>query len=174
MTADSNGAAGDDRIHRFITSLEQLDVGAHARLKRNAGSGLADARDVLGLFYRLLPPGIPQPQHERYFLIATLYPLADSGAHRNLGATLRAARSPKNGAGLDRRVEVLLDSDAEQLPFRLRQAVRFAQSSRVPVNWAKLLRDVLWWDHPDRFVQLRWAESYFREVPPNQSGRARG
>ena len=100
---------------------------------------------------------------EAYFLVATLYPLAESGSHRNLGATLRAARTAGNSPGIDRRMEVLLEADVEQLPFRLRQAVRFAQSNRVPVNWRQLLRDVLWWEHPDRFVQRQWAEAYFGE-----------
>lgn len=165
MSDRDAGATGDTRVYTFIERLEKLDVGAKARLKRNAGLSLAEARDVLGLFYRLLPAAVPGYQQERYFMIATLYPLADGGRHRNLGATLRAARLPMNGAGLDRRVEALLDADTEQLRFRLRQAIRFAQSNRVPVNWPQLLRDVLRWDHPDRFVQRQWAEAYFSASP---------
>jgi CRISPR system Cascade subunit CasB len=55
----------------------------------------------------------------------------------------------------------LLDADLVQLHFRLRQAAKFLQSCRVRVNWLQLLEDVLQWEHPDRFIQQRWARSYF-------------
>ena len=90
-----------------------------------------------------------------------VYPLAESGGAANFGASLRAARTDMNARGLDRRVEALLDADAGQLPFRLRQAVRFTQANRVPVNWTELLRDVLQWDQPSSFVQRKWAAAYF-------------
>ncbi len=156
----------DDRmsnpqVAEFCERLSRLDAGERARLKRNAGQRLAEARDALGLFYRLLPPGVPVAQEEIYFLLATLYPLADGDGQGDLGASLRLARRSKFAKGLDRRVEILLDADEAQLPFRLRQAVRFLASNRVRVNWAFLLQDLLRWTHPSRFIQQRWARSYF-------------
>lgn len=147
----------------FIRRLEQLDTGERARLKRNAGHTLNEARDVTGLFYRLLPYGIHTAQEETYFLVATLFPLAEGGTKGDLGDALRQARTDKNAKGLDRRVESLLDADPTQLAFRLRQAVHFVQSCRKKVNWAQLLEDLLAWDHPDRYVQQRWARSYYAE-----------
>ncbi len=72
--------------------------------------------------------------------------------------------SPKNAKGLDRRVEILLDADEMQLPYRLRQAIHFLQANRTRgtlVNWPQLLEDLLNWAHPTRFVQRKWAKSYF-------------
>lgn len=148
----------------FVKRLAGLDVGARARLRRNAGLKLEESRDVFGVFYRLLPPGVPERNQWAYFLVATLYPIAESGHNDNFGATLRKAQSENNSAGLDRRIETLLDSDPEQLAFRLRQAVRFARSNRVPVNWRQLLLDLLQWEYPSRHVQRKWAEAYFGEV----------
>lgn len=150
-----------DQIHRFIHHLQELDSGERARLKRAAGRPLAEARDVLGLFYQLLPRGVPAGHEEIYFLIATLFPMADAGLGGDLGASLRRARLTKADPGLDRRVRILLDSDAGQLAFRLRQVVRLIQSRRASVNWSELLKDLLYWSHPDRFVQRRWARAYF-------------
>ena len=115
----------------------------------------------LGLFYRLLPFGIGIAQEEIYFLLATLYPLADGGGSGNFGSSLRHARDPKNHKGLDRRVEILLDSDNTQLPFRLRQAVRFVKSNNAAVNWQILLKDLLRWHYVNRIVQKQWARAYF-------------
>ncbi len=157
-----------ETVSRFVGRLEELDVGGRARLRRNAGTSLSEARNAMSLFFRLLPPNVAEYHHETYFMIATLFPLcesmgtgAEAGRTRNLGATLRSARNDNNGSGLDRRMEALLESDPEQLRFRLRQAIRLARSARLTVDWAQLLRDVLLWDHPDKFVQRRWAEAYF-------------
>ena len=145
----------------FISRLERLDAGDRARLKRNAGKTLTEAHNALGLFYNLLPQGVPQYQEEVYFLVATLFPFAEGGSGKDFGTHLYLAQSTKNSKGLDRRVENLLDADFMQLHFRLRQAVNFLHSCRVHVSWQQLLDDLLQWDHPDRFIQKRWARSYF-------------
>ena len=149
------------KIATFFERLERLDAGGRARLKRSAGKPLAESRDALGLFYSVLPWGVSAFQEEVYFLAATLFPMADGGGKGDLGTSLRQACQSKNSKGLDRRVEILLDADAAQLPFRLRQAIRFLASCQVRVNWPRLLEDLLYWTHPDRFVQRRWARSYF-------------
>lgn len=158
-------------VQAFVKSLGNLDAGERARFKRNAGNTLNDSRDVLGLFYRLLPSDVRPYEHQQYFLVATLFPIATgTGKDRNFGATLRLARQSTSGAALDRRVETLLDTDAEQLPFRLRQTVRLVQSHRVGVNWARLLVDLLGWGAPSRHVQRQWAETYFRaQRPPSRA-----
>ncbi len=146
----------------FISKLRQLDRGDLARLKRNAGETLESSRQALSLFYRLLPYGVPGIQEEIYFLVATLYPLADECSSGDFGASLHRARGDEKYAkGLDKRVENLLDADMGQLPFRLRRSIQFLHSQRVRVNWVGLLDDLLWWSHPDRKVQQRWARSYF-------------
>jgi hypothetical protein len=43
------------RVDEFITALERLDNAGRARLKRNAGRSLHEARDVHRIFYRALP-----------------------------------------------------------------------------------------------------------------------
>jgi CRISPR system Cascade subunit CasB len=149
------------RVQVFISRLENLDPGDRARLKRCAGKSLAEANDALGLFYSLLPHGVSPFQEETFFLVATLYPLAEGGSSGDLGLALRKAQNMQNAKGLDRRVEVLLDADEEQLPFRLRQAIHFLQSCRTRVDWCQLLDDLLQWNQPQKYIQQRWARSYF-------------
>lgn len=150
----------DPKVKEFLQRLSALDAGDKARLKRDAGKTIAEAQSI-GLFYRLLPFGLTLAQEETYFLVATLYPLAEGGGNGNLGASLRGARNPQNERGLNRRVEILLDSDATQLPFRLRQAIRFLKSNDVRVNWQQLLEDLLKWNRPSHIVQKQWARAYF-------------
>jgi CRISPR system Cascade subunit CasB len=158
----------------FVAALERLDAGGRARLKRNAGRTLAEARDIHRVFFQALPYEVREHEQEDYFLIATLFPLVAHHAQAgSLGATLRqvhhlrgaphANRENHQVSSLERRFQTLLDSDREQLPFRLRQAVRLIAAHRdeARLNWEQLLRDVRQWEHPERFVQLRWARDYF-------------
>jgi CRISPR system Cascade subunit CasB len=150
------------QVAAFCERLGRLNPGDRARLKRSAGKTLAESgHNALGLFYSILPGGVSPYQEDAYFLVATLYPLADLGKSGDFGAALRRARQDKYAGGLDRRVKILLDADERQLPFRLRQAVHFLRAQRVPVNWPLLLQDLLAWGHPERFVQRQWARSYF-------------
>lgn len=149
-----------ERIQKFVENLKGLDSGDKAKLKRNAGKRLSDARHI-GTFYRILPFGTPQYEEESFFLVATLYPLADSGSMKNFGYSLQRAKDSQNGKGMDRRIEVLIDSDETQLPFHLRQAVRLIHSKNVPVNWEQLLKDLIGWSHADKYVQKQWVRDYF-------------
>jgi CRISPR system Cascade subunit CasB len=160
----------DPQVKTFLEKLTQLDAGNKAKLKRDAGKTIAEAQSI-GLFYRLLPYGLNAAQEETYFLTATLYPIAESGAAGNLGASLRRARDPKNHKGLDRRIEILLDADKTQLPFRLRQAIQFLKSKRVSVNWQRLIEDLQKWNRPSRIAQKQWARAYFAlpEAPTDEN-----
>lgn len=163
---------------RFMAGLAALDAGGLARLRRCAGQTLTESRNVYDVFFSLVV-GTPHADYhqETYFLLATLYALTTRGSDArrpgggvSLGLALRALRQEQLAAtgrnaddkiSLDRRVAALLDADAEQLPFRLRQIVRLVHSHDQQLDWSKLLRDLLNWEHPKRFVQPRWAREYY-------------
>lgn len=161
----------DSPITQFIERLKGLDPGDRARLKRNAGNSLEEARQATGLFFRLLPPTVNRYHEPWYFLVATLYPLAEPGQTGNLGHALHLARQKRTqgGAGFDRRFEVLLDADDDQVSFRLRQIVRLLHSAEIPIDWPQLLQDLIRWNHPKRFVQESWARSYYAVDPQTPS-----
>ncbi len=177
----------EKQVAQFIGNLSQLDDGDRARLKRNAGKSLAESRDVRLLFYsHVAPRGMAAWQEERYFLLATLYPLdkakrrerrptaeddeesATTGSFASFGKSFRMARTDVNKAGLDRRFARLLDADLEDLTFQLRQAVSRLSSEWLPIDWAQLTRDIMNWDHPTHYVQRQWARDYVAAEPQKQ------
>lgn len=153
------------QIRQFVAALERLDQAGRARLRRNAGRSLDEARDGLTVFYQILPYDLAPRHYESYFLIATLYPLAPSLVEkRGFGLTLRRIRDIRGAIGaksLDRRVRSLIDCDMMQLPYKLRQCIRLASASALGVDWIGLLTDILNWSKNDRLVQLRWTKDYF-------------
>jgi|LFRM01.2.fsa_nt_gb CRISPR system Cascade subunit CasB len=115
------------------------------------------------------------PQEEIYFLLATLYPLNDGQApNGDFGSSFAQLRMKRESESLDRRMNILLDSDFDwdaqgrlkggELGFRLRQAVKLLASEDIGVNWVVLLEDLLRWSHPDKYIQKRWARSYYGTV----------
>lgn len=151
------------RVVDFVANLSKLDSGDRARLKRDAGKDMVEARS-LGLFFRLLPHDTPDRYEAAYFLAATLYPLSEPGYGGCLGDSLRRLRDPdpKKSKALDRRFEILLDADAAQLVFRLRQVMRLLKTNHVQVDWQVLTEDLLNWNSPYRSVQKKWARAYFK------------
>lgn len=176
------------QVAEFIGKLSQLDDGDRARLKRNAGKSLAESHGVRLLFYsRVAPRGLAEWQEERYFLLATLYPL-DKAQHRrdrhapdkdtaeaspvgrigSFGHSFRLARTEQNKPGLDKRFARLLDAKVEDLSFHLRQSVARLTNEGLPIDWAQLTDDVLRWDHPQRTIQRQWARDYVAAEPREQ------
>ena len=151
---------------QFIQKLKELkehNKGAFARLKRSAGNTLAESRGVHATFYSILPYGLSKKKEGVYFLVATLYSLADDAKIGSLGRAMRNGKDKnKTGEkGYDRRLQVLLDADDDQLPFRLRQIMKLLKAAEIPVNWEELLRDLFKWNYPDRPTQEKWARDYY-------------
>ena len=165
----SEQTIGPDLVGQFCRALEGLDAADRARLRRAAGRSLAEAGDALSVFYRILPHGVLTLQEEAYFLVASIYPLGMGGGHGDFGAVLKRVRAQGGEKGTDSRMRYLLDADEAQLPFRLRQAVHYAKSCGVAVDWPALLQDLLYWDHPDRFVQKKWARSYYGQTQTQEA-----
>lgn len=182
----------EKQVAAFVANLRKLENDDRARLKRNAGKSMNESNKVQLLFYsRVLPYGAPRRQEERYFLLATLYPLDKAQRRRDQaitqpddGATPPARsfssfgrsflllkekdKDKKNETGLDRRFARLLDADVEDLPFQLRQAVTRVVNDDVFIDWAQLTHDVLNWDHAQRYVQRNWARDYVAAEPQKQ------
>lgn len=163
--------AGSTPVEEFVSRLEELarrdsaraDL---ARLRRCVGRTLSESPSVYQLFYRLLPYKVRghERDEERYFLTATLFAVDPrSSSARDFGASMRTVATARGAGseGVDRRMAVLLDASGEDLAFRLRQTVDLAAAADVGVNWRQLLSDLLWWDHPARRTQRRWARSYY-------------
>ncbi len=179
----ANAAQNREVIRDFISNLERLDAGGRARLKRNAGRTLNQARDAYQVFFNALPRVVTDERiQEDYFLIATLYAV---GTHRenprptnpprSLGASLRQVRLQVKDANadrqisLDKRFQALLDADREQLPFRLGQIVRLLATHQIAIDWRRLLQHVRSWNAEDRWVQLAWARDYYTTTSEQSS-----
>jgi CRISPR system Cascade subunit CasB len=115
--------------------------------------------------YRYVVPFLPEKERtgEHYFLVASLFAMHPDAAPRGrtMGAVFRAIRGEPESESIEKRFVHLLSADAEDVGDYLRQGVSLARSKGVPVDYHRLLNDLRYWAHRDRFVQLQWARDYW-------------
>src|ERR1043166_318223 len=87
------------------------------------------------------------------------------GAGISVGRALARVRDKSGSESIEGRFVALLDAHAEDIGHHLRYAIALLRSNEIPIDWDKLLSDVLAWDHEDRGVQRRWARNFWKDQP---------
>lgn len=110
-------------------------------------------------------------RREMHYLVAGLW-----AAHWREGragqplplAKACAMHQLKSGsASTERRFINLLDSDAEQLPHRLRQMIALLKEQDI--DFAALLKDIVYWNDEQKRTQNAWARDFYRTLNHNTS-----
>ncbi|HBR14934.1 MAG TPA: type I-E CRISPR-associated protein Cse2/CasB [Candidatus Omnitrophica bacterium] len=102
-----------------------------------------------------------------YYLVAGLWALHWRDRSNDTGQSLANACwilywANEQSPSIERRFITLIDADSEQLPYRLRQMVALLKEYEVDFN--NLSRDLLSWNHPDKFIQIRWAREFYNQA----------
>jgi CRISPR system Cascade subunit CasB len=191
---DSVPEARRDARRDFVTSLyrlqEAIDAGGHlahaarrdvARLRRST-AGPQQQMQAYEIVFRHDPP---EAEQQAWLLLAGLFainpqPRPTGGDRRSLGGSLRRLARKQNqvpgsdvaaeaSSPLDRRFTQLLSVGVDALPHYLRQCLHLLRTESVPVNYYRLLDDliVLCGDDPQKrqLVRLRWARDFYRPDP---------
>lgn len=161
----------DSPTFPFVTYLENLRDGdpssaraALATLRRALGREPGEDANLLRYVVPFLPPESSAPWAERpYFLIAPLFALHPTeGGSGNMGSHfVQVQQGKQNVDAIERRFTALLATHDDDLPYHLRQAVSLCKANNVSIDWHQLFRDVKGWGHPERWVQRRWANSFW-------------
>lgn len=149
----------------FIQYLEGLqeDRGALAALRRGLGQPPGRAPDMYRYVVPWLPEKVSREGEAAHYMVASLFAYHPLAAYRgDIGAHLRKTFSGEgDNAATERRFTTLLSAHSDDLPVYLRQAVSFLKSKGVAIHWEQLFRDLRNWNHPEGFVQRRWARSFW-------------
>ena len=109
-----------------------------------------------------------------HYLVAALWAAhwreGRTGAAQPLARACAAHQLKSGSASTERRFINLLDADREQLPHCLRQMT--ALLNEQPIDFDRLLSDLLGWHRDDKHTQNAWARDFYRTLNPasqNQS-----
>ena len=177
-------------LQRIVELYQRGDTAKLASLRRAAGEtlGAETARNVFWVYAYLGNPPKDHPNTALWesarFLTGTLLAFdrdtlegKANTQDMSLATTLRGLTGAKTDKEIEehpltRRFRILLDADLSwdgasgELPYRLRQIVRYALQKDARIAWDRLLRDVQDWNSPTRKVQKKWARDYFSPYLP--------
>jgi CRISPR system Cascade subunit CasB len=162
-----------ERAEKFFISLHQRiakDSGAKAELKR-ALSG--EERHLRNTYSLVLPylGDVKEWQQDMWILVAALaayYPQEVKLEQRDFGFSCRRIDPSNDSGGADRRFRALLDTSLTDIRSPLTNLVRQMKSKGIRVDYPQLLIDLLQWDHPNQYIQDRWARTFWGAAAPNQ------
>jgi CRISPR system Cascade subunit CasB len=180
MTTTTSKNARLERAKTFLDSLKQRiknDSGAKATLKR-ALSG--NDRHIRQTYSLLLPylDGIPEWQQDIWIFVACLDTYHDQEKEpipRNFAHSCLDLHNSSESKGSERRFRALLDTDLADIQSPITALVRQIKNKKdkkMGVYYPQLIADLCNWDHPDQFVQDRWARTFWRAAAPDMADEA--
>jgi CRISPR system Cascade subunit CasB len=157
----------DDRQKSFVGHLLTLakegqeDRGALADLR----SGLGKEPGEMARVHKHVVPYLPEKSYDDrwYYVTATLF--GSFSKHQNgqsLGSAFRPLRAKSES--IEARFVALLNAHAEDLDNHLRHVISLLKTNEEPLDWFTLFDDLLHWDYPEGYVQLRWARDFYKSV----------
>ncbi|HEY3488636.1 MAG TPA: type I-E CRISPR-associated protein Cse2/CasB [Candidatus Deferrimicrobiaceae bacterium] len=103
-------------------------------------------------------------RREAHYLVAGLWAAhwrsGRSGECVPLARACSSHMKDANSSSTENRFIALLDSDRDQLPYRLRQMVSLLKDRNI--DFDNLLKGLLWWNDDKRRTQNEWARSFYR------------
>jgi CRISPR system Cascade subunit CasB len=167
----------EENIFRFVGMLKRLNNpdnpnrGALAMLRRGLGRPLGEVADMYPIIVPYLPDKIYRKEEKMFYLIGALFAWHPSNTEKgNFGDSLKILAAARGESeSLERRFISLLNCHTDDLPDHIRQHVGLQKSGDIPINWTQLFKDILKWDHPDKFVQKKWAKSFWAKENPEKN-----
>jgi len=170
MTTTSSHLEGETNFLKAVTERINKDSGAKASFKR-ALSG--EHRHILRVYPFVLPylEGIHEQQWHLWIFVACLAIFHDQAfepAPRSFAQSCWDLQNSGKSQGPERRFKTLLDTDLADIkpPFAaLVRQIKSKKDTKIPVYYPQLIYDLCFWDHPDQFIQDRWAKDFWRTLP---------
>jgi CRISPR system Cascade subunit CasB len=179
LTNNSEPSPFFQRLYKIARDKDRANLSSLRKSLGRAEGAQLLAYPVIGSF---LPSKQRAWDEAKFILIAGLFAShidlenpklsfkGDFGASFKNFQKACAAESPGAYDGIDKRFSHLLESEAEDLPIRLRHAVSLLKSKSIDIDWPQLLKDLIGWGNPDRYVQKQWARSYWTpSINPEES-----
>lgn len=155
-----------EKNKEFIGTLSNLGAGDLAILRRCGDDYFSNPR-ALPVFAK-----IGALNSNVRSLIAVLYSVFHSEGQKpnilekfNFGQTyffaLKGDNNDFKAENHDKRFKMIIASDFEQIPFRLRQLVKLIKSKDGMIDFADLLNDLYSWNSDSRWVQRKWVRGFY-------------
>lgn len=152
---------------RYLAGLAaEEDRAALAALRRGLGRSPGTAPELFPHVARFFPNDPTRGSRsleDAMFTVAALFGMLPN--HRKgAGSPLKVLRQlDLESESTERRVLSLLNADIETLPTHLRHLIALIRghAPERQLDYGMLLHHITQWDHPERWVQRRWARDWW-------------
>lgn len=157
-------------VEHLVKLSERKDRGALAALRRGLARPPGSAPEMHRYVASWADGESSRWREDVYYIVAALFayhPIqwnSDKEARPDLGDSFARLRRVEGVSeeGIERRFTALLSIHMEDLYVHLRHAVSLLKSNGVSIDWVRLLDDLKYWGHEDRFIQRNWARAFWR------------
>ncbi|MDD4079927.1 MAG: type I-E CRISPR-associated protein Cse2/CasB [Eubacteriales bacterium] len=151
-------------VDSFVARLKTLPVADRTALKRSLGLPLqeADAK-AAAAFYKVYQRNSAWDEDVCFITACAAAAFHNCGGPEKEFA-LRLREMGAQSTGVENKLLQLLDiprKPENYFAVKLGRLLRQTLSKGLNVDFAQLLRDLLQWEHPSRFVQLKWARDFY-------------
>ncbi len=147
---------------------KRQDRAALAHLRRGLARKPGESMEMFPYVGRFVNEKTNAAHDRAVFLTSALF--ADySDAPPNAGDLGRSVKQiSEKSDSIERRFVALLDADADDLHYYLRQMIDLLKANNVAVNWTELFKDIRGWSSESRYVQKKWARSFWGSAETNK------
>lgn len=148
----------------FLSRIYRMTKEQKTHLRKSLGRPLTCGTPAWKDYVSLAAPVQTEEERQIYFFVAGVAALqGDKRGTLDVGSSLRAARHAVGGAeSFDNRVVRLSRIYPDRHGnFERRVAALFQKEVLQRIDVEELLYDLLHWEHPDHFVQNKWAKAIF-------------
>ena len=165
-------------VQRAATVLQQIhnaierDSGVKATLKRTLTGEPRHQRAAYPIILCSLSDTEADYQLEQWLWVTgflAYYPQdINSESRLTFGDSARQLKTEGSSEGPERRFRSLLETPLEDLRSPLTAMVRLMRSSKkkVAISYPQLLVDLNRWEHPDQYIQDKWARAFWNAPKP--------
>ena len=148
-----------------LANPDDPDRAALAHLRR----GLCGPPDYtlsrVGWLFRTVPTETNDRVLDNAILAAGLFAwvkgVCPQNGNVNFGRAFGSGLSDDDKAQREKRFTDLLNTDVEELPYKLRQAITLIARDKIGLDWVTLIKHLIHWQDAGRWVQKDWARGFW-------------
>lgn len=149
----------------WLEGLNQKDTKVRAVLRRSLAFSPGEHVPAFPYVESFLQGEATSWRRQIFYLVAGLWAAhwreGQSNTSMSIGRACKNHQAVTGSTSTERRFITLLDADSDQLPHRLRQMVTLLKEQ--PIDFAALLKDLLYWNSDAKRTQKAWASDYYRD-----------
>ena len=164
-------------LEKIQKSIDK-DSGAKADLKRALTGEPRHQRAAYPIVLRYLSENEAKYDLDQWLwvmgFLAYYEQTIDPANKMTFGDSARRLKDENSSGGPERRFRALLETSIDDLRSPLTSMVRLMKSKKIAINYPQLLVDLKQWNHPDQYIQDKWARAFWNapksDTAPEEGG----